>query len=173
MKRLLWTYTFFLLLFSFSSNADDAATVAQIKMKALSFLVGNWVGEGQSYDDAGVGSPYTDTESVWFDAEDSLLIIQAKGVRDDKPFYGIHTVIYYDEAVEHYWYNPYTAGGARAFSCNLVDKKFLCHTADKTFRLTFRRTDEGQWNEFGERLVDGQWKKTFETLLDKVDGASK
>ena len=169
MKLLRWTYILGFMIFSFTLQAEEKESVQQSRIRALSFLVGSWAGEGKSYDDNGNTSSYFDTENVWFDVDDSLLIIQANGFRDEKPFYGIHTVVYYDESAEHYWYNPYTAKGARAFSCNLVDKVFLCYTEDKTFRLTFRRTDSGQWNEFGERFVDGLWKKTFETILNKTE----
>ncbi len=168
MRSLNWMCILGLMVFPLITQAEEKESVQQAKIRALSFLVGNWAGEGKSYDDSGKTSSYFDTEHVWFDVEDSLLIIQANGYRNEKLFYGIHTVIYYDESAEHYWYNPYTAGGARAFSCNLIDKEFLCYTEDKTFRLTFRRTDSGQWNEFGERLVDGLWKKTFETILNKT-----
>jgi hypothetical protein len=167
MKLFMWIFILSLLMNSSLSMAEEE-TLHQDKIKALSFLVGSWAGEGRSYADDGSNSSYFDTEDVWFDVENSLLIIQAKGFRDNKQFYGIHTVIYYDEAQGHYWYNPYTAKGARAFSCDLGNKVFLCHTPDKTFRLTFRRTESGQWNEFGEKLVDGHWQKTFETLLDKA-----
>ena len=151
---------------SYQSLAADTESVQQKAMKKLSFLVGSWAGEGKSFDDEGNVSTYYDTEDVWYDVQESVLVIQARGFRDDEQFYGIHTIIYFDEKAGHYWYNPYTANGSRPFSCDLKEKAFLCFTGDKTFRLTFQRTESGQWNEFGERLKDGTWHKTFETLLD-------
>ncbi|MBO1255478.1 hypothetical protein J3L16_07245 [Alteromonas sp. 5E99-2] len=154
-----------LLFILLNTMAVKAETVQQSAMKKLSFLVGSWAGDGQSFDDKGGASSYYDTEDVWFDVQESVLIIQAKGFRNNEQFYGIHTVIYYDEENKHYWYNPYTAKGARPFSCTLSEQVFACLTESETFRLTFQRTKNGLWNEFGERLVDGTWHKTFETRL--------
>ncbi len=167
MKRITWLYMLSFLALPSLANAIEE-TVQQAKIRELGFLVGSWSGEGKSFDETGDHSSYFDTEDVWFDVQESVLVIQAKGYRNNEQFYGIHTVIYYDEEAQHYWYNPYTAKGARAFSCDLDSKVFVCFTPDKTFKLTFRRTESGQWNEFGERLIDREWKKTFETLLDKA-----
>ena len=163
----------FLLILLLFLPASYSQTIAlseqQIAMEKLSFLIGKWEGRGISYDDKGNTSSYFDTEKVWFDVQNSLLIIQANGFKDDQPFYGIHTVIYYDINKQHYWYNPYTATGARAFECHLDEQVFKCYIADKTFRLTFQLTEKGQWNEFGERLVNGSWQKTFETVLGRAN----
>lgn len=138
----------------------------------LDFLVGNWAGPGVSYASDGTESSYHDTEYVRFDLDASLLLINARG---EKPsgdtIYQLHTVINYDEAAGHYWYTPYSDRGRKAssFSCELVDKQFLCLSEDKSFRLIFQRLEDGKWNEFGERLKDGKWSKTFETILSPAD----
>ena len=147
------------------SHAQAEKSEEQIAIEKLGFLTGNWEGEGKSYAADGSVSPYFDTEDVWFDVQNSLLIIQAAGYRNDEQTYGLHTIVYYDKEAGHYWYNPYSATGAGSFSCELENKEFKCLTAAKTYRLTFRRTENGAWNEFGERLVDGEWKKNFETIL--------
>ena len=169
-KRWLSSMLTMLCLLAVNAQAQSNLSVQQTEMAKLDFLVGHWAGEGKSYDGDGESSTYYDTEDVWFDVQGGVLVIQARGFKEGEQFYGIHTLIYYDEEAKHYWYNPYTDKGARRFACELKDKQFVCFTEDKSFRLTFRRTSTGQWNEFGERLVNGQWIKTFETRLDSEDG---
>jgi hypothetical protein len=51
----------------------------------------------------------------------------------------------------------------------LLEQVFRCLTADEKFRLTFKRTEAGEWNEYGERLQEnGDWRKTFETVLESA-----
>lgn len=132
----------------------------------LGFLVGDWEGPGISYAQDGSISEYHDTEYVRFDLDKKLLLINAKGVVDDNVTYQLHTVITFDVEAGHYWYTPY-AGNSKAsnFKCELLDQRFICLTQTKDFRLTFQRDQQKRWNEFGERLIDGEWTKTFETLL--------
>ncbi len=131
----------------------------------LSFLVGKWSGPGTSYAEDGSTSTYHDVEHVRFDLDQNLLLINAHGEKDGEKTYQLHTVIYYDPVAKHYWYTPYTGKRARRFACELATQKFLCLNEDKNFRLTFQRLNDGTWNEFGERLKQGNWSKTFETRL--------
>lgn len=149
-----------------SLYAQEATTPEQTAIEKLGFLVGEWEGPGISYGRDGTENHYHDKESVWFDVQNSLLIIQARGFRDGKQTYGIHTVINYDVEAGHYWYNPYTAKGvSRPFKCMLEAQEFKCLVEDGLYRLTFRRTADGSWNEFGERKTEAGWQKNFETIL--------
>lgn len=152
----------------FSANAVIAQTEKSEERTAiekLDFLVGNWAGPGWSYDESGEASEYFDTEDVWYDAQKTLLIIQARGFRNNSQFYGLHTVIYYDAEAGHYWYNPYTARGARRFKCTLDDQVFTCLNEAEDYRLTFERLEGGEWSEVGKRLVGDKWVDNFRTVL--------
>lgn len=148
---------------------EKAKSQQQIEIEKLNFLVGNWAGPGHTFAKNGVKSAYHDTENVWFDVQNSLLIIQANGSKNGQHYYGIHTVIYYDVEAGHYWYNPYTASGSRPYRCDLDDKLFRCYSADKLTRFNFQRLSGGEWNEYGETLEGGHWRKTFETILTAVE----
>ncbi|UTW57247.1 hypothetical protein KFE96_10260 [Kordiimonas sp. SCSIO 12603] len=153
-------------LFTAAIEAQDTKTPEQTAIEKLEFLVGEWEGPGISYRQDGRESQYHDKESVWFDVQNSLLIIQARGFRDGRQTYGLHTVINYDAEAGHYWYNPYTSKGvSRPFKCVLEAKEFKCRVEDGSYRLTFRRTEDGSWNEFGERKTEAGWQKNFETIL--------
>ena len=154
------------------TSAADTKTLPDTPIAKLDFLTGNWAGPGVSYASDGSQSTYHDTEYVRFDLDASLLLINARGKKPNgDTIYQLHTVINYDEAAGHYWYTPYSDKGRKAssFSCELVDKQFICLTEDKSFRLTFQRLEDGTWNEFGERLKDGKWNKTFETILSPAN----
>ncbi len=154
---------------TFAQETPSTKPIERLAIEKLDFLVGSWAGEGVSYDNDGSENKYYDTEDFWFDLQNSLLIIQARGFRDNKQFYGLHTVIYFDNDKQKYVYNPYSSRGlSRSFYCDLKTKKLLCYLEDQTYRLTFQRTADGKWNEFGERLTDGAWQKNFETILAPV-----
>ena len=144
----------------------------QDAISALSFLVGDWRGPGVSYGADGVTTAYTDTEYVRFDLDQNLLLINARGERDGETSYQLHTVIYYDVDAEHYVYTPFRGKPHRSLACVLPVQKLVCLNAEKTFRLTFQRLDDGRWNEFGERQNQaGEWRQTFETILGPASEA--
>jgi hypothetical protein len=75
--------------------------------------------------------------------------------------------VYFDREAQHYWYQPFSAKGARKYACQLQNEKLLCANTNNDFRLTFQRLENGQWNEFGERKdQQGNWFKSFETKLN-------
>lgn len=152
-----------------TAMADEVEqTQEQKAISALEFLTGNWSGPGQSIDNEGNVSEYHDTEFVRFDLDRNILLINARGERDGQTVYQLHTVIYFDSKKQHYFYTPYRGVEPRSFACNLVDRQFICFNDDRDFRLTFQRLEDGRWNEFGERLVEGAWVKTFETKLTET-----
>jgi len=163
-KALLYIFVF---LFGLPAQSF-AQSVEQNAMSKLSFLVGNWSGEGISYND-GNESTYYDSEFVRYDLDGQLLLINAKGSVEGKTRYELHTVIHFDAKSGKYIYSPYTAKGTRPFTCQLLNKQLLCYSQKKEFRLVFQRLTNGLWNEYGERKVDGKWQKTFETKLSAVN----
>ena len=144
----------------------EGQTPEQEAIRQLEFLTGSWAGEGRIFAADGTYSTYHDTEKVWFDANDNLLIIQANGFRDGERTYSLHTVIYYDAVAGNYKYKPFTGGSDPVpLVCALEQGEFRCLNAEGTYRLTFRRLDNGDWNEFGEAYREGAWTKNFETIL--------
>lgn len=156
--------------FGFSpTNAQESE--AQEAISALGFLVGDWEGPGVSYAADGSQTNYHDTEFVRFDLDKKILLINAAGKRADGTVsYQLHTVIYYDVAAGHYVYTPYAGRAPRRFHCQLDETpKLLCLNEDENYRLTFQRLPDGAWNEFGERLGEDIWSKSFETILHPVE----
>jgi len=131
----------------------------------LAFLLGSWEGPGITYLEDGEIQEYVDTEYLRFDLDKRLLLIDAKGVKDGQPYYQLHTVVYFDTKAGHYVYTPFSGGRPSSFTCNLANQRFICLNAKEDYRLTFRRLEDGRWNEFGEKLTGKDWVKRFETIL--------
>jgi|GEM_PF-679428 len=145
-----------------------APTPEQKAISALEFLTGNWTGPGISYNEASETTEYIDTELVSFELDRRLLLIKASGEIEGKPYYQLHTIVYYDIKEEHYVYTPYTGRRPGSYHCNLKAKMFVCLNQEKSYRLSFQRLEDGRWNEFGESLKEGKWLKSFETKLSRM-----
>lgn len=167
---------FLVLIFGTAGISAQEADEEQRAMAQLDFLVGHWVGPGVAYnnvsvDSAGTARPYVDTEIISYDLDGKIMVIKARGQKAGQTSYQLHTIIYYDKDNGRYIYTPYAGRAPRSFNCDLVKSELICLTEAKTFRLTFRRLPDGRWNEFGERLFDGTWRKTFETKLNSASAA--
>jgi len=159
-------HTKLILLLALIGFSHKALSQGIDQIAELEFLVGNWEGPGTTYLEDGSTKEYFDTEFVRFDLDKRLLLINAKGTLDGAPYYQLHTIIYFDAEAGHYIYTPYSGGKPSSFTCNLTNKRFICLNSTKDYRLTFQRTQEGLWNEFGERLEGDEWLKRFETILE-------
>lgn len=132
-------------------------------MAKLSFMIGDWKGEGSSYPKAG-NEPYQVLSKVRYDLDGELLVLRHRSTRNDSTLLALHTIMYYNKEDGYYYYNAYRRSGARPFQCQLKDDQFICEI-NGNYRLTFQRTENGEFNEFGERLVEGEWVKNFEDIL--------
>lgn len=165
MKNTKKTINTLILLFLITGNVtwSWAQSPEQKAIKALSFLTGEWKGTGQSYP-LEKSKPYDVLSKVSFDLDGELLIIYHRSFRGKASVLHLHTVIYYDQKDRSYYYNAYTKSGTRPFKCQLESQQFICYRGTD-YRLIFGITDKGQFNEYGEKLRDGQWQKTFEDIL--------
>ncbi|WP_299678623.1 hypothetical protein [uncultured Dokdonia sp.] len=140
-----------------------AQTEEQKAMAKLSFMIGDWKGTGSSYP-KDQNKPYDVLSKVRYDLDGELLVLRHRGTRDGKPILSLHTIIYYNVEEKQYYYNAFRKQGTRPFTGKIVDGKLIC-TIGNEYRLIFRRTPEGLFNEYGEKLIDGVWTKNFEDLL--------
>lgn len=141
----------------------SAQTEEQKAMAKLSFLIGDWKGEGTSYPKE-ENEPYQVLSKVRYDLDGELLVLRHRSTRNDSTILALHTIMYYNKEDGYYYYNAYRRSGARPFQCQLKDKQFICEI-NGNYRLTFQKTENGEFNEFGQRLVDGKWTKNFEDIL--------
>ena len=150
--------TLLLIYFNVSAQSEEQKAMAK-----LSYLVGDWAGEGKSFSEEGTTANQV-REKVRYDLNGEILVLKVRNTRDGETVLSLHTIIYYSVADQCYYYNAYTRRGTRPFKGQFEDGKFVCYFNDD-YRLTFRKTKEGAFNEFGERLIEGKWVKNFEDIL--------
>ena len=80
----------------------------------------------------------------------------------------LHTIIYYNEKAEKYYYHPYYKTGTARYEAMFKDNKFIV-TPNDTKRFIFHLTKEGKFQEYGEKLENCKWIKYFEDNFMKMN----
>ena len=127
-------------------------------MQQLSFMIGDWEGVSTSFKEAG-NSKVTAHEVVQYKVDKHVITLDLKSES-----LTLHTVIYYDEQEQTYYYCPFYKKGAGKYKGEYVDGQFLV-SFNPTKRLVFQQSPEGYFHEYGETLKDGKWVKYFEDIL--------
>jgi hypothetical protein len=126
------------------------------KMERLSFLVGEWVGTSKIYENGMVTRQGSAYEKISYDLYKSILIIEL-----NTEFLQLRTIVNYDEKDEKYYYHRFSKEGFARYPAEYKDGKLIVWRDEKT-RFFFGRTSEGNFLEYGEQMINGQWTKTFE-----------
>jgi hypothetical protein len=145
-----------LLALAFMSNLCFTQTLAQEKMEQLSYLVGEWVGTTKIYQDGEVAKEGSAYEKISYDLDGSILVIEL-----NTEFLQLRTIINYDEADQKYHYHRFSKDGAAVYPAVFQDQKLIVWRDEKT-RFFFTSTQDGGFQEYGEKLVNGEWIRTFE-----------
>ncbi|MEL7148810.1 MAG: hypothetical protein AAFO69_20720 [Bacteroidota bacterium] len=128
-------------------------------MAKLSFLAGDWQGQGKLYQDDGTTKSYRVEEKVDYELSGDILVI-----RVNAEVLQLHTVVYYDVTEGQYYYSRYTKEGGKKYPGKYEEGKFKVRFSDAR-RLVFERDENGRFHEYGEKLVDGKWVIYFEDTL--------
>jgi len=155
------TNIFLLLLFTASANSVCAQSTSVKQMQKLSHFVGNWEGTSKQYENDILVNEVPAYEKISYKVDKHILTIDL-----DSETLKIHTVIYYDEKAETYYYNPYYENGTARYPAKLVDKKLIV-SPSTTKRFIFEITDKGKFREYGENYKDGKWTTYFEDVFQK------
>ncbi|MEM9886412.1 MAG: hypothetical protein AAF849_11000 [Bacteroidota bacterium] len=145
----------FILWFSFNNTAIGQST-SQEKMTQLQFMVGDWVGISTTYEDGKVEQQVPAFQKIQYAVDKNIITIDLHSETLQ-----LHTVIYYDEKDEKYYYHPFYKSGAGKFIAELVDGKLIV-MRNETTRFIFNKTSENGFQEYGERFENGEWRKYFE-----------
>lgn len=149
------TYLPFILL-SFLCNSVFTQNLKQEKMEQLNFLVGEWVGTSKVYESGVVARQCAAYEKISYDLDKSILVIEL-----NTEFLQLHTIIYYDENDQKYYYYRFSKSGASRYPAEYKDGQLIVWKDEKT-RFFFGRTAEGGFQEYGEQRINGEWTKIFE-----------
>lgn len=143
------------------STLSFGQTIRQEKMNNLKFLVGDWVGISTSYEDGKVKNQVSASENIKYGLDGNIITIDLHSEALQ-----LHTVIYYDEKAQTYYYNPFYKNGAAKYKAEFLDNKLIVKPSE-TRRFVFTLDKAGNFNEYGENLVDGKWIKYFEDIFEK------
>ncbi|MCC1484469.1 TIGR02922 family protein [Winogradskyella immobilis] len=133
----------------------------QDKMKVLNYMVGEWIGISKSYKNGVVDKQVSAFEKIKYDLDKHIIVIDL-----NSESLQLHTIIYYDDEDNTYYYNPYSKSGSRRLPASFKDGKFIV-AANATTRYVFTTDEEGNFKEYGERLQNGKWTKFFEDTFKK------
>ncbi len=144
------------------SSSDTPPSTAQQKMQQLNFMIGNWVGTSTTFKDGAIDRQVPAFEHIQYKVDQNLITIDLHSTTLQ-----LHTIVYYDEKEGTYFYCPYSKGRAGKHRGRFEDGKFLVQLRE-SYRLVFQQTPEGQFIEYGERLKDGVWTKSFEDVFEDI-----
>lgn len=151
-------YLTLLVFLSFMSNDLLAQMTERQQLAKLSFLMGDW---------SGTSTVYNKDDTIQHKVQESVkYILGGDAITIDvaSSAINLHTLITYSLKDECYYYEPFDRTGASKHKGFLVDNKFRV-SFNPTNRLTFEKTLNGEFHEYGEALVDGKWIKYFEDVL--------
>jgi hypothetical protein len=138
------------------SSVVFGQNVKREKMGQLNFMIGEWVGTSKGYENGVVTREGPAYENIKYDLDRNILVIEL-----NTESLQLHTIIYYDEKDETYYYYPFSKNGVSRSPAEFKDGQLMVWRNEKT-RYIFRQTSEGGFQEYGEKLIDGKWIKYFE-----------
>ncbi|MFK8060186.1 MAG: hypothetical protein AB8B78_08865 [Polaribacter sp.] len=150
----------FLLTFLFAHTLSYSQTKEK-PMNKLSFMIGNWVGISKTYQNNTIKTEVPAYQKIEYKLNKNIITIdlQSKTLR-------LHTVIYYDKKDEKYHYNSYYKNGAGKYTGVLKNGKLVISpTSEK--RFIFQLMKNGEFQEHGEKLVNGKWITYFKDIFTK------
>jgi len=159
MKSIKNTTLFSLLVFCFTISTTLGQSVKQEKMKQLNYLVGEWIGTSSQYENGKLTKEVPAFEKISYDLDSNILVVEL-----NTELLQLHTIIYYDDKEDTYYYHPFSKWGMKIRPATFDDGKLVVH-ASETVRYTFAPTDEGGFQEYGEKLIDGEWQLYFNDVF--------
>ena len=147
---------FYFIVLIFLASSVFAQNIKKDTMEQLNFLIGEWVGTSKIYKNGIVTKQGSAYEKISYDLDKSILVIELNTV-----FLQLRTIINYDEKDKKYYYHRFSKEGAARYPAEYKDGKLIVWKDEKT-RFFFGRTIEGDFQEYGEQLINGKWTKIFE-----------
>ncbi|NNK18986.1 MAG: hypothetical protein HKP49_07510 [Maribacter sp.] len=147
---------FYLIVLLFLCHSGFSQDLKREKMEQLSFMVGEWIGTTKAYENGVVVRQDSAYENISYDLDKSILVIEL-----NTEFLQLHTVIYFDEEDQKYYYHRFSKSGAARYPAEFKEGQFIVQRDEKT-RFFFSGTPEGGFIEYGEKLIKGVWTRYFE-----------
>ncbi len=146
----------------FLSTTINAQNQEREKMEQLSFLVGEWIGTSKIYSNGIISKEGAAYEKIYFDLDRSVLVIEL-----NSEFLQLRTIVTYDQIDQKYYYHRFSKEGFARYPAIFKDGKFIV-LRDKNTRFFFTKTSDGNFQEYGEKLIDGEWTRSFEDTFRNI-----
>lgn len=146
----------FLVIFLLLSNIVFTQVTAKEEMKKLDFMVGEWIGTTTVIEDGKISKQGSAFQRISYDLSKHIIVIEL-----NSDFLQLHTIINYDEKDQTYYYHPFSKRGTGKYPAELKEGQLIV-SPNETTRYIFGKTGENSFREYGEKLKDGKWVKTFE-----------
>ena len=131
-------------------------SIRQEKMEQLAFMIGDWIGTSTIYEDGVVSKEVPAFQQISYDLNKSIIVIQLHS-----ELLRLHTIIRYNETDATYYYYPFSERGTNRYPAVFHEGKLIVQPSE-TNRFIFSKLTEGGFQEYGERLTNGNWVKYFE-----------
>lgn len=146
----------------FICHLNYAQSARQVEMQKLRFMIGEWVGTASTIENGKVIASVPAFEKINYKLDGSLLTIDLHSEKLQ-----LHTVIYYDEQEQTYFYNPFYKNGSAKYKAKYQEGKLIV-SPSKTKRFVFGLNEAGEFVEYGETLKNGKWLKYFEDTFKNI-----
>jgi hypothetical protein len=150
------------LVWVFLLTSISAQNTEKDKMEQLSFLVGEWIGTSKIYENGTVIKQGAAYEKISFDLNKSILVIEL-----NSEFLQLRTIVNYDKTDQKYYYHRFSKEGFAKYPAVFKDGKLVVLKNKKT-KFSFTKTPDGNFQEYGEQLIDGKWIRSFEDDFQNV-----
>ncbi|MCE7995221.1 MAG: hypothetical protein HEP71_24800 [Roseivirga sp.] len=147
---------FYFIALSLLCNSVFAQNLKREKMEQLSFLVGEWIGTTKVYENGAVSRQGSAYEKISYDLDKNILVIEL-----NTEFLQLRTIVYYNVEDQKYYYHRFSKTGAARYPAEFKDDQLIVWRDEKT-RFFFGKSPDGGFQEYGEKLINGKWTKTFE-----------
>lgn len=151
---------------------DPKAQVAMQaeKLKAFSFLDGQWRGDAWVMTPDGKKQTLVQTERVGSFLNGSIRIIEGKGYVDGKPYFNAMGIISYDSRKQAYNFRSYAMGHSGDYPIQLTDNGFSWEIPAGPMTMRYQAVvKDGIWHETGDRIMPGKEPvRFFEMTLKRI-----
>jgi len=155
--------TFLLVIILISSQSLFSQNTKQEQMAKLEFMIGNWVGVSKGFEEGKVVREEPAYEKIAYKVDQHIITIDLHSES-----LKLHTVLYFDENENHFFYHPFYKNGAGKYKAYLENGVLVVKPTSQK-RFIFRPTEDGGFQEYGEELVNGKWVKYFEDTFTRED----
>lgn len=168
MKTLLLFIANFLLI-SMGTFAQFAEGDSLLKkeMSKLSFMVGQWEGEGWMFGQDRVKHEFEQTENIQFKLDSTAILVEGRGLAGGEIVHDALAIVRFDKGDKNYNFYSFLPDGKEGiFKAELIEGKFHWYPIEQ-IRYIISINEKGQWYEKGEIMRDGKWIQFFEMTLNK------